>query len=169
MRAIVTRRGLVLAALLALGGCAEFGRTGSNPATPPPKVSIRFCLASGEAREGHAPAKDERGEVLYVAPTALLTEADVKQASLAESQKRTIILLEFKPLAADRLDRETAEHLGERLAIFVDDQLVMSPTIRSRISQGKAIIDGEFTKARAAEIVRVLNSGAAAPTSKPAP
>jgi preprotein translocase subunit SecD len=147
---------------------SEFGRTGADPAAPPPKVSIRFCLASGEAREGYEPAKDERGETLYVAPTALLTEADVKRASLAESQKRTVILLEFKPLAADRLDRETAEHLGERLAIFMDEQLVVSPAIRSRISRGKAAVDGDFTKARAAEIVRVLNSGAAAPKSKPA-
>lgn len=169
MKAHVTRWGLVLVALPTLSGCAEFGRTGADPAAGPPKVSIRFCLASVEAREGFRPVQDERGETLYVAPTALLTEADVKRASLGESQKRTIILLEFKPLAADRLDRETAEHLGDRLAIFVDEQLVMSPKVVSRISRGKAAVDGDFTKARAAEIVRVLNSGGAAPTNKPAP
>jgi preprotein translocase subunit SecD len=168
MKAMVTRLAIVLAAWLVFGGCAEFGRTGSNPAAPPPKVSIRFCLASAEACDGFQPVQDERGGTIYVASAALLTETDVKRASLAESQKRTIILLEFKPLAADRLDRETAEHLGDRLAIFVDDQLVMSPAIRARISRGKAAVDGDFSKARAAEIVRVLNSGAAAPTSKPA-
>jgi preprotein translocase subunit SecD len=169
MRAMVIRFGIVLAAGLASSGCAEFGRTGSRPATPPPKVSIRFCLASREASEGFEPVQDERGETLYVATTALLTEADVKSATLMESRKRTIILLEFKPLAADRLDRETANHIGKRLAIFVDDQLVVSPTINSRISRGKAAIDGDFTKERAAEIVRVLNSSSAPPTSKPQP
>ena len=167
MRLTRTLTGLAAVGLLTLGGCAEFGRTSSTQ--PPPKVLVRFCLASGTAQDDYKPTKDERGQTLYVAPEAVLTEVDVKRASAMESQKRTIILLEFMPLAADRLDRETAVHLGDRLAIFVDDQLVMSPIIRSRISQGKAAIDGDFTKARAAEIVQALNSVATQPASNAAP
>ena len=168
MIALQGHRTCAVLGLLALAGCAELGRTASDSSQQSKKVSIRFCLAATEARDGYQPVKDEQGQTLFVKPDAVLTEADVKRASLMESQRRTIILLEFKPLAADRLDRETAEHLGDRLAIFLDDRLVMSPVIRSRIEQGKAAVDGDFSKERADEIVRALNSGVAA-TEKPAP
>lgn len=143
--------------LFACAGCATMAARGTGDANVP-TVAVRFHLAASEPREGYGEAADENGQLFYVDPEPLLTERDVARASVLRSDRRNVILLEFAPHGADVLDEASTAHLGERLAIFIDDQLVMSPRMQSRITKGKAAISGDFSDARAAEIVRGLNA-----------
>lgn len=144
-------------ALLTLGGCAIFQPSAaSQPSGSPKKVALRFNLAAPEPQEGYQRVADEAGQPLYYAAAPLLTENDVQGASVWSSPRRSLVLLEFSPRAVTALAQVTAAHVGGRLAIFVDDQLVASPPIRKPLTERKVYVDGGFTKVRAEEIVRGL-------------
>ena len=69
-----------------------------------------------------------------------------------------MILVEFLPLAALHLERGSAARVGQRLAVFIDDRLVMSPLVRTPIRGGKVYLDGAFTPAQAEEVVHRLTA-----------
>jgi len=54
----------------------------------------------------------------------------------------------------------TTENKGKVLAIFLDGQIISSPVINDAITDGKAIISGNFTADEAKSLVRDLNYGA---------
>lgn len=70
------------------------------------------------------------------------------------------IQLEFTQEGADLFQQLTADHVGERMAIFLDDSLLTAPTIQDEISGGTAVITGDFTIEEARREVQLLNAGA---------
>lgn len=149
-------------------GCALFqsGGAGSGPGSPEP-MTLRVCLAATEPKEGYQRINDEAGQPFYVDPAPLLTERDVERASIWKSRQRTMVLVEFSALSAYELQRATAVHTGGRLAVFLDDHLVMSPRVYRPIPRGKVYLDGDFSQARAEEIVRGLSAKPERGGSKP--
>lgn len=71
-----------------------------------------------------------------------------------------IVSITFNDEGAALFEKITSEHVGERLAIFLDGQLMSSPQINEAIGGGKAIISGNFTPEEARELVRNLDFGA---------
>ncbi len=109
------------------------------------------------AQEEYRETRDEGGQPLFVATEPFLTEQDIRGARLLKGKGRHIVLLEFDGYGADRLDRVTTDNVGQRLAVYVDDQLLMSPVIQAPLCAGQAALDGDFTLARATRIVESLN------------
>jgi preprotein translocase subunit SecD len=54
----------------------------------------------------------------------------------------------------------TSKNVGREVAIFLDNTLVSAPVVQEKISDGTAIISGNFTADAAKELVRNLNLGA---------
>lgn len=54
----------------------------------------------------------------------------------------------------------TRNNIGKPLAIFLDGQLLSSPTVQTEITNGEAVITGNFTIAEAKELAKNLNQGA---------
>lgn len=54
----------------------------------------------------------------------------------------------------------TKNNIGQVLAIILDGTPISTPVIRDQISDGKAVINGNFTAQQAQELVRNLNYGA---------
>ncbi len=54
----------------------------------------------------------------------------------------------------------TKKNLGKQMAIFIDGQIVSAPTVQSEITNGKAVITGNFTQKEAKALVARLNEGA---------
>lgn len=52
----------------------------------------------------------------------------------------------------------TREHIGHRLAIVLDGELYSAPVIRSEITQGSGVIEGNFTPEEAFELANVLEN-----------
>ena len=71
-----------------------------------------------------------------------------------------IVAITFNKEGGDLFQKITTEHTGERLAIFLDGQLISSPRINEPISGGKAIISGGFTPTEARDLAQNLNFGA---------
>ena len=90
----------------------------------------------------------------------LLSGSDIKEARVEIGQwGEPYIGLDFKSEAAEKFAELTGQHVGERLAIILDNVIQSAPVIKTRISGGKAQITGNFTMEEANELKIVLKSG----------
>lgn len=87
----------------------------------------------------------------------IITDARVLKG---EAYDRPTIRIRLNPGDAGLFSKLTAAHVGQRLAIVVDDTVYSAPVIRERISGGVAEISGSFTEQDAKELAAVLRSGA---------
>lgn len=58
------------------------------------------------------------------------------------------------------LERITARHIGERMAIVLDEAVYSAPTIQVKLDNGRGIITGSGTKEEAKDLAIVLRAGA---------
>jgi preprotein translocase subunit SecD len=70
------------------------------------------------------------------------------------------VAIEFSDEGARIFDQITAQNVGKRLAIILDNTVYSAPVIRERISGGKASITGGFTMDEAKDLAIVLRAGA---------
>ena len=83
-------------------------------------------------------------------------------ASLHAQSDQPIINLEFDSLGTRLFGEKTTEIAGsltDSIAIFLDDQELIAPVVRTPITTGTAIIEGGFTLERAQDISLLLEGG----------
>ncbi len=101
-----------------------------------------------------------------------LTGSGLEDASVDISQGynnpgtagQSIVSLTLNRAGARKFSRVTGANIGKRLAIVLDDRVYMAPAIRSKIPNGRAIIEGSGSVDEANDIAIVLRAGAL-PTS----
>ncbi|MGO9120604.1 MAG: protein translocase subunit SecD [Desulfomonilaceae bacterium] len=81
-----------------------------------------------------------------------------------DNMGRMIVHMDFNRQGATAFERITGEHVGEKLAIILDNRVYSAPVIKDRIAGGSAIIEGTFTPEEAHDLALVLRAG-----SLPAP
>jgi hypothetical protein len=79
-----------------------------------------------------------------------------------DAQGRPAVGFEFDPRGAKRFGKLTADHIGQSLAILVNDEVYSYPTIRSVISQ-RGVIQGNFTPQEVRGLLRALRAGSVRP------
>ena len=96
----------------------------------------------------------------------LMTGDALKDARVRFDQYNNMpyIALSLKPVGAREFDRITADNVGRRLAIILDNNVYSAPAIKQRISGGEAVIEGIPTLEEAKDLAIVLRAG-----SLPAP
>lgn len=93
-------------------------------------------------------------------PTGI-TGADLKRAQAStDGVASWAIDFELKPNAAKSFGDLTSSMIGEPLAIFLDGNLISSPTVRSAITAGVGQISGNFSAQEAQDLAVQLNAGA---------
>jgi preprotein translocase subunit SecD len=70
------------------------------------------------------------------------------------------VSIAFDARGGRTFERITGENVGKRLAIVLDNNVYSAPSIRDRISGGKAQITGSFTMDEAKDLAIVLRAGA---------
>ncbi len=70
------------------------------------------------------------------------------------------INLQFTSGGAKKFEQITKDNLGKPVAIFLDENLISSPRVQSIISDGNAIITGNFDSNSAKQLAIQLNAGA---------
>lgn len=100
------------------------------------------------------------GEDLFL-PTGL-TGKEFKRATLEFDQRTGVpqIALQFDAEGTKKFAEITQRSVGKRVAIFLDGQILSAPTVQTAITDGKAVITGQFNVQEAKELVTRLNSGA---------
>jgi preprotein translocase subunit SecD len=86
-----------------------------------------------------------------------LTNAEVR---IGSQFNEPYVSIEFDREGARGFERITAENVGKRLAIVLDNTVYSAPVIRERIAGGQAQITGSFTVEEARDLAIVLRAGA---------
>ncbi|MHB9144393.1 MAG: protein translocase subunit SecD [Symbiobacteriia bacterium] len=109
---------------------------------------------AGIANPEEALAKIGRVAVLeFRAPdgTVLLNGNDIANAQESINQAgEAVVNLEFKPEGTKKFADATTKYLGQKIGIYLDQDLLTDPTVRSVIPDGKAEISGGYKDLAAA-------------------
>ena len=97
-------------------------------------------------------------------PTGLsgkqLSKASVDFQTSGGISNQPVVRLEFNDEGKKLFGQITSAQVGKPVAIFLDKQLISAPTVQTAITDGVAIISGNFTVQEAKKLVTNLNSGA---------
>lgn len=115
------------------------------------EVTLAEKASSPGLREVRAPGSDEP---IYLHQQPVVSNGEIESARLLtdESGGQYSVGIEFTDAGAEKIFRATEAHIGNSMAILIDDQVVMLFTVRSPISKS-AVVTGDFTKAEAERIV----------------
>lgn len=90
----------------------------------------------------------------------ILSNASVTTGQSFENAGQPIVNFTTTSEGVRIFSRVTGAHVGERMAIILDNQVYSAPNIRSKISQGSGIIEGSGTTDEAKDLAIVLRAGA---------
>ena len=91
---------------------------------------------------------------------------NINQGSQGVNAGAAIVELSMNRDGARRFARITGDNVGRRLAIVLDNKVFMAPNIRSKIPNGRAIIEGLESVEEAKELANLLKHGALPSTVK---
>ncbi len=94
----------------------------------------------------------------------IVTGANLKRAAMERDPSGRIpnpyISLEFDEEGAELFAKATGEFLNQPISIVLDGEVISAPVVRNVISDGKAVIEGNFTAEEAGNLALLLRSGA---------
>jgi preprotein translocase subunit SecD len=138
------------------------------------KLTFRMVDESAnveQALKGQVPPDDEivygtekEGKTPYVLEKRVLVDGeDLAKADPSFDQQRTgqpVVTFSFNTRGATRFAQATAENVGRRFAIVLDNEVVSAPVIQTPILGGSGQISGRFTVQQTVDLAIVLRSGA---------
>lgn len=91
-----------------------------------------------------------------------LTGADLTDARVQINQRynEPYVSISFNKKGARQFARITGENINKRLAIVLDNTVYSAPVIKSEITGGDAMIEGNFTEEEARDLAIILRAGA---------
>lgn len=113
---------------------------------------LTFCYASYDD-EGTF----QVGEVAV--DGANVTDA-YKTTSANNGVAQIVVSLEFDDIGREGFAKATGESIGQPIAILMDETIISAPTVQSAITDGKAIITGDFTNEEADALASKIRAGA---------
>lgn len=85
---------------------------------------------------------------------------NLTDARVSFQDGQPVVSFRFNTLGGRKFGDVTSEHVGERLAIVLDNEVISAPNINSPITGGSGIITGNFTTKSANDLALLLRSGA---------
>jgi hypothetical protein len=121
------------------------------------QAAVRFEIRLAEdhpgagLREARAAGSDR---AVYLHEEVVATNADIARSRVVpgDGPSHFNIAVEFNAAGAQKMQQATADHVGRPMAVLIDGEIVMAPTLRSAISTS-ALITGDYTRAEAERIV----------------
>ncbi|HPD18176.1 MAG: protein translocase subunit SecD [Candidatus Goldbacteria bacterium] len=105
--------------------------------------------------------KNKEGERMVLSKKQTVTGADLVDAKVQIGDYGApIVWFKLSPEGGRKFAEITGDNVGRRLAIILDDTIYSAPVIKTRISGGEGIIEGNFTIDEAKDLALVLRAGA---------
>ncbi|MDP3730882.1 MAG: protein translocase subunit SecD [bacterium] len=115
----------------------------------------RDTILEAQAKEGRL------NEDPYFLETALTGKyLTSSQVSFGDGVSGPQVTLDFNGEGAKIFEELTKKNIGKFIAIYLDGQPISVPVVQTVISDGKAVISGNFTTKEAKELAARLNAGA---------
>lgn len=112
------------------------------------------------------------GELKFVAPdntTTILTGKDIKDAYVSYDQNnQPQITLEMNSAGKTKFSDATKKYVGQKISIYLDEQLLVDPTVDEQITDGTAAITHMQSLDEAKKVAQLIKSGALPVTLKAA-
>jgi preprotein translocase subunit SecD len=155
-RSIVLGPIVVLLILIALVASRIWSRADATL-----QAAVRFEVRLAETQ----PAPDLRAariagsnRTIYLYPDVIVTNDDISEShvTLGNTPSEFWVAVTFNAAGAEKMRRATAGHIGAPVAILIDGDVLMAPTLRSPIADS-AVITGDFTKREAERIANGMS------------
>ncbi|MBR1398904.1 MAG: protein translocase subunit SecD [Alphaproteobacteria bacterium] len=85
---------------------------------------------------------------------------NLTDARVSFQEGQPVVSFRFNTLGGRKFGEVTSAHVGERLAIVLDNEVISAPNIQSAITGGSGVITGNFTTKSANDLALLLRSGA---------
>ena len=90
----------------------------------------------------------------------LVDGTHIELANVGQQEGKFVIQLKFNTEGTKAFADATTALSGKNLGIYLDGELIMSPTVNDPITNGEAVIEGEYTYEQAYEYAVKIQSGA---------
>jgi protein-export membrane protein, secD/secF family len=100
------------------------------------------------------------GETLVIGRKPVVTGEHLVDARAAFDSGMPVVSFKFDSSGGKKFGEATQNHVGERLAIVLDNEVISAPNIQTAILGGSGQISGNFTLESAQELALLLRSGA---------
>lgn len=146
--------------------------TDFDPEAAIQELSATAMLTFRPGDEHEEEVTNEDGTTTYMTPagetaeTILIQGSDVTKAEAVLTQDQTtgtpkyMVSLEFSEEGTKKFAEATEKYEGETISIWMDDVMLSAPTVNAVITDGKAVIEGNFTAASASELAAKIQGGA---------
>ncbi len=99
--------------------------------------------------------QDEKGNVLVSGKNLIDAQARINQNS-----QEAYVELKFDKEGAEAFAKATSANVGKPLVIVLDGEVISAPRVNQAITDGNAIIEGDFEAKEAQDLAVLLRSGA---------
>lgn len=146
--------------------------TNFNPEDAINELSATALLTFREGNEYETTDLAQDGSAIYKTPSGTTAESvilqgtDVVSAKAQQTQDSTtgalqyVVSLEFNNEGKEKFAEATGRLVNQYISIWMDDVMISAPKVNAVISDGKCIIEGNFTSAEAASLANKIQAGA---------
>lgn len=130
---------------------------------------IRIEIPGMQDQEQALELIGKTGYLKFVAPdgSEVLNGKDVKNAYVSfNSYNQPVVSLEMNDDGTKKFADATQKYLNQKISIFLDEDLLTDPVVRTAIPDGKAVIEGMESTETAKRIASLIKSGALPVTLK---
>ncbi|MEG2440776.1 MAG: protein translocase subunit SecD [Acetivibrio sp.] len=131
-------------------------------------IIVRFPWKSDEAAFNPEDAISELGEMAQLTfrdpeGNVLVKGSNITKASPEQQtngvQNEYVVSLNFDAVGSTDFANATEKLVGQNMGIYMDDQLISNPTVETKITGGKAVINGMEDFAEAQNLADKINAG----------
>lgn len=103
---------------------------------------------------------DSQGNITKANDDILISGNDIESASVGMQESKYVIQLKFNKAGTKKFSDATSKLVGKKIGIFIDGKAIMAPNVESAITNGQAVITGDYTYEQAYEYAVKIQSGA---------
>lgn len=100
------------------------------------------------------------GEQYVVIRKPVVGGENLTDARVSFQEGAPVVSFRFNTIGGRKFAEVTSAHVGERLAIVLDNEVISAPNIQTAITGGSGVITGNFTTKSANDLALLLRSGA---------
>lgn len=124
---------------------------------------IRIDIPGMYDSQGIVDALSKTGKLTFKDPEGkeVLTGNDITKATTQFNEyNQPVIGLEMSEEGRKKFADATTKFVGQKISIYMDEDLLTDPTVEGPITQGKAVITGNRSVEEAKRIAGIINAGA---------
>tara|TARA_B100001123_G_scaffold267176_1_gene297443 strand:- start:964 stop:2517 length:1554 start_codon:yes stop_codon:yes gene_type:complete len=125
-------------------------------------LSFRLVSDNEDAFGSEVLSYENNDDQLNVSKRVILSGDNLinAQPQLDQQTNQTVVSFTFDRPGSKKFGRATANNVGKRLAIILDNKIISAPVIKEPILGGNGQISGDFTFQTATDLALLLRSGA---------